>query len=144
MLYVESIRKIQAIADIQPSDEVMDFSSLILIGAASADLEEKLNEVAARLPEDVHQQMIEAGCTDEEDMPDNYEAVPDDHGNDFESATRIAIREAVAIELENHDDEDVLVFRARRGTEYVITLNWEDYSFRESSYTTYPLGCLRH
>ena len=139
LLYVESIRKIQAIADIQPSDEVMDFSSLILIGAASADLEEKLNEVAARLPEDVHQQMVEAGCTDAEDMPDNYEAVPDDHGNDFESATRIAIREAVAIELENHDDEDVLVFRARRGTEYVITLNWEDYSFRESSYTTYPL-----
>ena len=62
----------------------------------------------------------------------------DDHANDFESATRIAIGEAVAIELENHDDIDVLVFRARPGTEYVLTLNWESYSFRQS-YTAHPL-----
>ena len=39
----------------------------------------------------------------------------DDHGNDFESATLIAIRENVAIELENNEDIDVLVFRARPG-----------------------------
>ena len=32
----------------------------------------------------------------------------DDHGNDFESATLIAIRETVAIELENNEDIDVL------------------------------------
>ena len=62
----------------------------------------------------------------------------DDHGNDFESATRIAIGEAVAVELENLDDMDVLVFRARPGTEYVLTLNWESYSFRQS-YTAHPL-----
>ena len=51
----------------------------------------------------------------------------DDHGNDFESATRIAIGEAVAVELENLDDMDVLVFRARPGTDYVVTLDWETY-----------------
>ena len=62
----------------------------------------------------------------------------DDHGNDFESATRITIRETVAIELENDDDIDVLVFRARPGTVYVLSLIWESYSFRESS-TASPL-----
>ena len=62
----------------------------------------------------------------------------DDHGNDFESATRIAIRATVAIELENYEDLDVLVFRARPGTEYVLSLNWESYSFREN-YTEHPL-----
>ena len=62
----------------------------------------------------------------------------DDHGNDFESATRITIRETVAIELENDDDIDVLVFRARPSTVYVLSLNWEYYSFRESS-TERPL-----
>ena len=62
----------------------------------------------------------------------------DDHGNDFESATLIAIRETVAIELENNEDIDVLVFRARPGTEYVLSLNWESYSFRQS-YTARPL-----
>ena len=51
----------------------------------------------------------------------------DDHGNEFESATRIAIGEAVAVELEKLDDRDVLAFRARPGTEYVLTLDWETY-----------------
>ena len=62
----------------------------------------------------------------------------DDHGNDFESATRLVIGEAVSLELENDDDIDVLVFRARPGTVYVLTLDWEYYSFRESS-TERPL-----
>ena len=62
----------------------------------------------------------------------------DDHGNDFESATRIAIGEAVAVELEHLDDIDVLVFRARPGTEFLLTLNWEYYAFREN-YTEPPL-----
>ena len=54
--------------------------------------------------------------------------IVDDHGNDFERATRIAIGEAVAIELEDRDGRDVLVFRAGPGREYVITLNWERYN----------------
>ena len=56
----------------------------------------------------------------------------DDHGNDFESATRIAIGEAVAVELENLDDREVFAFRARPGTEYVLTLNWETYEIWEN------------
>ena len=51
----------------------------------------------------------------------------DDHGNDFESATRIAIGEAVAVELEKLDDRDVLVFRLAPDREYVFTLDWETY-----------------
>ena len=62
----------------------------------------------------------------------------DDHGNDFEGATRIAIGEAVTFELENNDDIDVLVFRARPGTEFLLTLDWEWYEFREL-YTESPL-----
>ena len=248
--YVESFRTIQAILDTQPKDDVVEFANILLIAIASADLEETLGEVSARLPEDVRQQMIEAGCIDPEDLPDNYEAVPDDHGNsegdatairvgadvrgaldydddidffrfqaergqsyqidvalgtlddsivdlydadgsyldasydygdpyasrlyweapssgeryvavygygtgtytltvshstivddhgnDFESATRLVIGEAVSLELENDDDIDVLVFRARPGTVYLLTLDWEYYSFRESS-TERPL-----
>ena len=62
----------------------------------------------------------------------------DDHGNDNDSATPIAIGEAVAVELENYDDIDVLVFRVRPGTEFLLTLNWEYYAFREN-YTESPL-----
>ena len=46
-------------------------------------------------------------------MPDNYEAVPDDHGNNLESATRIAIGEAVAIEFEDPDDKERVRFPRR-------------------------------
>ena len=66
------------------------------------------------------------------------EYAPDDHGNDFEGATRIAIGEAVTFELENNDDIDVLVFRARPGTEFLLTLDWEYYEFREN-YRESPL-----
>ena len=54
-------------------------------------------------------------------------SIIDDRGNGFESATRIAIGEAVAIELEDLDEEDVLVFLAEPGRDYVITLDWESY-----------------
>ena len=49
-------------------------------------------------------------------------SIVDDHSNDFESATRIAIGESVRIALHNYDDRDVLVFSARPDTEYVLTL----------------------
>ena len=68
----------------------------------------------------------------------SHSTIVDDHGNDFESATRLVIGEAVSLELENDDDIDVLVFRARPGTVYLLTLDWEYYSFRESS-TERPL-----
>ena len=138
--YVESIRTAQAILDTQPKDDVMDFASFILIAAVSADLEEKLGEVSARLPEDVRQQMIEAGCIDPEDLPDNYEAVPDDHGNNLESATRIAIGEAVAIEFEDPDDKELFVFLVEPGAEYVFTLNWETWA--RWSYPSRPIMAL--
>ena len=65
-------------------------------------------------------------------------SIVDDHSSDFKSATRLVIGEAVSLELENDDDTDVLVFRARPGTVYVLSLYWEYYSFRES-YTERPL-----
>ena len=90
-------------------------------------MEEKLSEVAVRLPEHLRQQMIEVDCLDPDIVPDDYDE-PDDHGDNFESATRIAIGEAVAIELEFRLDKDVLVFLAEPGTEYEFTLDWESYS----------------
>ena len=56
----------------------------------------------------------------------------DDRGNDFESATRIAIGEAVAVELENRDDMEVFVLRLAPDREYVFTLDWETYQMWEN------------
>ena len=127
LLNIEGFRTIQAFVDLQPKDDVIDIARFFLMAAISADSEEKLGEVAARLPEDVLQQMIEAGCIDPDGVPYDYADVSDDHGNNFDSATRIVIGETVGIELEDVDDEDVFVFRLAPDREYVFTLYWESY-----------------
>ena len=134
-LYIELFRTVQAMHDRFPKDDVIDNAKMdeFLLAVAPdleekySDLEEKLSEVAVRLPEHLRQQMIEVDCLDPDIVPDDYDE-PDDHGNNFESATRIAIGEAVAIELEFRLDKDVLVFLAEPGTEYEFTLDWESYS----------------
>ena len=134
-LYIELFRTGQAMFDRFPKDDVIDNAKMdeFLLAVAPdleekySDLEEKLSEVAVRLPEHLRQQMIEVDCLDPDIVPDDYDE-PDDHGNNFESATRIAIGEAVAIELEFRLDKDVLVFLAEPGTEYEVTLDWESYS----------------
>ena len=91
LLNIENYRTIQAVLDLQPKDDVIGFADFILIAAAAGDLEEKLDEVSARLPEDVRRQMIEVGCIDPEDVPDDREDATDDHGNDIDDATAIRV-----------------------------------------------------
>ena len=120
MLTIRGFRTVQAVVDLQPKDEVIGFAHFILIAAAAGDLEEKLDEVSARLPEDVRRQMIEVGCIDPEDVPDDREDAPDDHGNDIDDAT--AIREGADVRgaLDYDGDLDYFRFQAERGQSYQI------------------------
>ena len=127
LLNIEHLRTIQAVVDKWPKDDVIDFANFILIAVAAADLGEKLNEVAARLPEDVRQQMIEAGCIDPEDVPDedfSIESVGedrDDHGDTPDNATNIEVGGIVEGRLE-FDDVDYFRFQAEQGQSYVVSL----------------------
>ena len=136
---VEVFRTVEEILNHYPKDEVVDFAGMLLIAAASTELVEKLGEVAAGLPQEVLEQLIEAGCVDPGDLPVFDEFERDDHGNSFAGATRIGVGEAVGLELEDIDDEDVIVFRAGAGREYVLTLHWEQYHYREVDYTERPI-----
>ena len=130
LLNIEGYRTTQALVDIQPKDDVIDFGSFLLIAVASADLadlEEKFSEIAARLPEDVRQQMIEAGCIDPADVPDDYEDVPydyedvpDDHGNDIDDATVAAVGADVNGVIDYEGDIDYFRFTAEEGQPYQI------------------------
>ncbi len=113
MLTIKSFRTIQAVVDLQPKDDVIGFADFILIAAAAGDLGEKLDEVSARLPEDVRRQMIEVGCIDPED-------VPDDHGNDIDDATAIRVGADVRGALGYDGDIDFFRFQAERGQSYQI------------------------
>ena len=128
LLNIENYRTIQAVFDTQPKDDVIDFANLLIIGGAAVELEEKLGEVAARLPEDVRRQMIEAGCIDPEDVPDedfSIESVGedrDDHGDTPDNATNIEVGGIVEGRLE-FDDVDYFRFQAEQGQSYVVSLS---------------------
>ena len=113
LLNIEGFRTIQAFVDLQPKDDVIDVARFLLMAAISADSEEKLRAAAARLPEDVRRQMIEAGCIDPED-------VPDDHGNDIDNATVAAVGADVEGALDYDDDIDFFRFKAEQGQSYQI------------------------
>ena len=120
MLAIKSYRTVQAILDLQPKDDVIGFADFILIAAAAGDLEEKLDEVSARLPEDVRRQMIEVGCIDPEDVPDDREDATDDHGNDIDGATVAAVGADVEGVIDYHGDSDYFRFTAEEGQLYQI------------------------
>ena len=120
MLAIKSFRTVQAVLDLQPKDDVIGFADFILIAAAAGDLEEKLDEVSARLPEDIRRQMIEVGCIDPEDVPDDREDATDDHGNDIDHATAIRVGADVRGALDYDGDIDFFRFQAERGQSYQI------------------------
>ena len=120
LLNIENFRTIQAFVDLQPKDDVIDVARFFLMAAISADSEEKLRAAAARLPEDVRQQMIEAGCIDPEDVLDDHEDGPDDHGNDIDDATAIRVGTEVRGAVDYDGDIDFFRFQAERGQSYQI------------------------
>ena len=104
----------------------MDFNSSFAI-AAEDDFVEKLIEAAARVPKDVRQPMIEAGCIPPADVPDDYEDVPydnedvpDDHGDDIDDATVAAVGADVRGALDYDGDIDYFRFTAEEGQLYQI------------------------
>ena len=144
LLNIEAYRTAQAVIDTQPTDDVIDFDNPTM-NAAGDDFEEKLREAAARVPEDVLQQMIEASCIDPDYVPDDYEDVPDDHGNSEGDATAIRVGADVRGALDYDDDIDFFRFQAERGQSYqidvalgtlddsIVELYDVDWSFLDSS-----------
>ena len=118
LLNIEAYRTAQAGVDTQPKDDVMVDNPTI--NAVGDDVAEKLREAAARVPKDVLQQMIEAGCIDPEDVLDDDEEVPDDHGNDIDDATAIRVGADVRGALDYDGDIDYFRFQAEQGQSYQI------------------------
>ena len=121
LLNIEGFRTVQAVLDLQPKDDVIGFADFILIAAAAGDLEEKLDEVSARLPEDIRRQMIEVGCRpDPEDVPDDREDATDDHGNDIDDATVAAVGADVEGVIDYQGDSDYFRFTVEEGQFYQV------------------------
>ena len=118
LLNIEAYRTAQAGVDTQPKDDVMVDNPTI--NAVRDDFIEKLREAAARVPKDVLQQMIEVGCIDPEDVPDDREDATDDHGNDIDDATAIRVGAGVRGAMDYDGDIDFFRFQAEQGQSYQI------------------------
>ena len=118
LLNIEAYRTAQAGVDTQPKDDVMVDNPTI--NAVGDDFIEKLREAAARVPKDVLQQMIEVGCIDPEDVPDDREDATDDHGNDIDDATAIRVGAGVRGAMDYDGDIDFFRFQAEQGQSYQI------------------------
>ena len=121
LLNIENLRTLQAFVDLQPKDDVINFIFwLIIIAGVSAASEEELGEAAARLPEDVRQQMMDAGCIDPEDLPSANGDVPDDHGDDIDDATAIRVGADVEGIIDYEGDSDYFRITVEEGRFYQI------------------------
>ena len=120
LLNIETLHFIQAFVDLQPRDDVISFIFWVILSGVSAASEEELGEVAIRLPADILQRMMEAGCIDPEDLPSAIGEVPDDHGDDIDSATAIRVGSGVEAAVNYGGDVDYFSFQAERGQSYQI------------------------
>ena len=118
LLNIEAYRTVQAGVDTQPKDDV--WVNNPTINAVRDDFVEKSREAAARVPKDVRQQMIEAGCINPDFVPDDDADVPDGPGNDIDDATAIRVGADVRGALDYDGDIDHFRFQAEAGQSYQI------------------------
>ena len=130
LLNIENYRTIQAVFDTYPKDDVIDLANLMLISGAADELEGKLGDVVVRLPEDVLQQMMDAGCIDPDLVPYDQADSSDEDGPGVASdrAALVALRNATAMTaastvlgaLDYDGDIDYFRFQAQLGQTYQI------------------------
>ena len=120
LLNIENYRTMQAVIDTYPKDDVIDLANLLLIAGAADELEGKLGEVVVRLPEEVLQQMIEAGCIDPDVVPYDQVDSSDEEGDDIGNATAIRVGAGVLGALDYDGDIDYFGFQAQLGHTYEI------------------------
>ena len=111
------LEKFKVSIDAFPLENEIDFLAILALAESSEAEEAKIQEIVEGLPDDVRQRLIEAGCTDES-------ATSDDHGDDIDSATAVAVGEVIEGSLDGGDDRDAFVFQAEAGQEYMAELSY--------------------
>ena len=103
--------KLKASIDSFPKDDEIDLLALLPILAILEAEETKVLETIGRMPDDVRQRMAEAGCIAADDAA---------AGDEFDSATPVAVGEGVEGSLDYEDQIDYFSFTAQAGQFYQI------------------------
>ena len=125
----------KAIADSLPRDDALDLTELLAIIELFESANVREEEIVSGLPDDVRQQMVDAGCVDEVEVETQPEPTPtpappagtptpvaaeDDHGNDIDNATAVTVGETTGGVIDYEFDADYFSFTAEEGVLYQI------------------------
>ncbi len=124
-------RVIEVVLQSQPPDKAIDFEEFAGL-IVSEGIQEQEVSIAGVLPEELHQQLVDAGCAGvfsiegsidtvtNEDVPEE-----DDHGDSLETATRVESRTRIPVSLRDTNDLDMLLLRGEADTDYLLILELE-------------------
>ena len=118
------LRAYKGLLDLEAEDDSIFFLLFFPLGL--------VQEAEDNLPSDVRARLVEAGCIEQGAGEEE-----DDHGNDFESATPVAVGEAVEGSLGVGGDRDAFVFQAEANQNYEVDLG--NYAFGSIGSATGPL-----
>ena len=99
-----------------PKGDAIDFGELVAIFESLEADEADQAEIVSRMPDQVRQQMAEAGCIDSEDGPDDY-------SNDKDGATPVTVGSGIQGEIDYEGDTDYFSFTATEGQLYTVQVS---------------------
>ena len=117
---IDNYRTMQAVLDLEPQDDIIEFANLLVLSAAAAELDAAAAEIAARLPDDTITDMMHAGCIDPALLPYQEVETFDHDGDQIDLATRIIAGSTIGSALDYEGDIDFFQFEAVAGHGYQI------------------------
>ena len=117
---IDNYRTMQAVLDLEPQDDIIEFANLLVLSAAADELDAAAAEIAARLPDDTITDMMHAGCIDPSLLPYHEVETFDDDGDQIDLATRIIAGSTIGSALDYEGDIDFFQFEAVAGHGYQI------------------------
>ena len=117
---IDNYRTMQAVLDLEPQDDIIEFANLLVLSGAADELDAAAAEIAARLPDDIITDMIDAGCIDPALLPYHEVETFDHDGDQIDLATLISSGSTVASALDYEGDIDFFQFEAVAGHGYQI------------------------
>ena len=125
-LILSTNEELKPSVDALPKDDAIDFMVMFAIVQPFEDVDAAEKEIVSRMPDDVSQRMLDAGCIDDTDVETQTETTPstpfdgDDHGNDSQSATAVSVGDDTTGVLDYDGDADYFRFTAEVGVFYQL------------------------
>ena len=124
-----------------PKGDAIDFGELVAIFESLEADEADQAEIVSRMPDDVRQRMIEAGCIDAGDEAVSDDSAEDDHANFGDlGATTIDVDATIEGVIDYDGDSDVFRFTPGKGQTFQVEVERATLPDMHVSWQRFPVG----